>query len=181
MDGIAESAAAAARDLRVMFSRLRRRLRELAADGELTPSQTAVLNRLWKEGASSASALASGEHVRPQSMATIVTALDELGLIERAPDPQDGRRQLISLTAAGRQRAESNRQVREEWLSRAIHERYSERERRVILDALKRRYGQRRPVPREPRPRRLHPPPGRPGDTPAGRNSLSRLPARHPG
>ncbi|OCB39770.1 MarR family transcriptional regulator [Mycobacterium malmoense] len=136
MDGISESAAAAARDLRVVFSRLRRRLRELATDGDLTPSQTAVLNRLWKDGPSSASALASAERVRPQSMATIVAALRQPGLIERKPDPEDKRRQLISLTAAGRRRAESDRQVREEWLARAIHERYSERERRVILDAL---------------------------------------------
>ncbi|OBH22349.1 MarR family transcriptional regulator [Mycobacterium sp. E342] len=136
MDGISESAAAAARDLRVVFSRLRRRLKELATDGDLSPSQTAVLNRLWKEGASSASALASAERVRPQSMATIVAALEQRGLIERTPDPEDRRRQLISLTPAGRRRAESNRQVREEWLARAIHERYSERERRVILDAL---------------------------------------------
>lgn len=136
MDGISESAAAAARDLRVVFSRLRRRLRELATDGDLTPSQTAVLNRLWKDGPSSASALASAERVRPQSMATIVAALKQRGLIERKPDPEDKRRQLISLTVAGRRRAESNRQVREEWLARAIHERYSERERRVILDAL---------------------------------------------
>lgn len=136
MDGISESAAAAARDLRVVFSRLRRRLRELATDGDLTPSQTAVLNRLWKDGPSSASGLASAERVRPQSMATIVAALEQRGLIERKPDPEDKRRQLISLTAAGRRRAESNRQVREEWLARAIQERYSERERRVILDAL---------------------------------------------
>jgi DNA-binding MarR family transcriptional regulator len=136
MDGIGESAVVAARDLRVVFSRLRRRLRDVAIGGDLTPSQTAVLTRLWKEGASSASALAGAERVRPQSMAAIVAALDQRGLIERTPDPEDGRRQVVSLTKAGRERAESDRQVREEWLARAMHERYSERERRIILDAL---------------------------------------------
>jgi DNA-binding MarR family transcriptional regulator len=136
VDGIAESAAAAARDLRVVVSRLRRQLRGLAIDGDLTPSQTAVLTRLWKEGASSASALAGAERVRPQSMATLVAALEQRGLIARTPDPEDGRRQVISLTTAGRRRAESDRQIREEWLARAIHERYSESERRRILDAL---------------------------------------------
>ena len=136
MEGIGESAAAAARDLRVVFSRLRRRLRDVAVGGDLTPSQTAVLTRLWKEGASSASVLAGAERVRPQSMATIVAALDRRGLIERTPDPEDGRRQVVSLTEVGRERAESDRQVREEWLARAMQERYSERERRVILDAL---------------------------------------------
>ena len=136
MDGIDESAIAAARELRVMFSRLRRQLRGLATDDDLTPSQTAVLIRLWKEGASSASVLAGAEGVRPQSMATIVAALEQRGLIERTPDPEDGRRQLISLTEAGRQRGESNRQVREEWLASAMQERYTKAERRVILDAL---------------------------------------------
>ena len=136
MDGIGESAVTAARELRVLFSRLRRRLRGLAVDDDLTPSQTAVLTRLWKEGASSASALAGAERVRPQSMATIVAALEQRGLIERTPDPEDGRRQVVSLTGLGRRRAESGRQVREEWLARAMQERYSERERRIILDAL---------------------------------------------
>ncbi len=139
MDGTtesAESSLAAARDLRVLFSRLRRRLREVAVGGGLTPSQTAVLTRLWKEGASSASALAGAERVRPQSMATIVAALEQRGLIDRTPDPEDGRRQVISLTDAGRRRAESDRQVREEWLARAMRERYSEPERRIIVDAL---------------------------------------------
>ena len=120
----------------MVFSRLRRQLRGLATDDDLSPSQTAVLIRLWKEGASSASVLAGAERVRPQSMATIVAALEQRGLIERRPDPEDGRRQVVSLTEAGRQRAESDRQVREEWLARAIHERYSESERRTILDAL---------------------------------------------
>ncbi len=69
-------------------------------------------------------------------MATIVGALDQHGLIQRMPDPDDGRRQVISLTNPGRRRAESDRQVREEWLARAMQECYSERERRVINDAL---------------------------------------------
>ncbi|BCO48994.1 MarR family winged helix-turn-helix transcriptional regulator [Mycobacterium intracellulare] len=135
MDGISDSAAAAARDIRVVFSRLRRRLKDIAVDG-LTPSQTAVLTRLWKEGPSSASALAGAEQVRPQSMATILAGLRQRGLIERSPDPNDGRRQVVSLTPAGRKRAEGDRRAREEWLARTIQERYTEAERRVIVDAL---------------------------------------------
>jgi DNA-binding MarR family transcriptional regulator len=136
VDTASESSARAARDLRVVFSRLRRRLRELASADDLTPSQTAVLTRLAKEGPSSTSQLAGAERVRPQSMATTLAALDGHGLIQRAPDPDDGRRQVITLSAAGRRRAHSDRQVREEWLVRAMQDQFSERERRVILEAL---------------------------------------------
>jgi DNA-binding MarR family transcriptional regulator len=136
VEAISESAAQAAQELRVVFSRLRRRLKDFAAGEDLTPSQTAVLIRLWKDGASSTSALAGAERVRPQSMATIVAGLDRHGLIRRAPDPDDGRRQELTLTKAGRERAESDRQAREEWLARSLQDQFSERERRVIVEAL---------------------------------------------
>lgn len=134
--GISDSAARSARDLRVVFSRLRRRLREVAADEDLTPSQESALTLVGKHGAATASALASAEGVRPQSMAATLAALDQHGLIRRSPDPEDGRRQLVTLTEAGRARIEDNRQVREEWLARAFEDRYTEQERRTILDAL---------------------------------------------
>ena len=136
VEAISEPAARAAQELRVVFCRLRRRLKDFAAGEDLTPSQTAVLIRLWKDGASSTSALAGAERVRPQSMATIVAALDGHGLIRRAPDPGDGRRQVLTLTEAGRERAESDRKAREEWLARSLQDQFSERERRVIVEAL---------------------------------------------
>lgn len=133
---VSESAVAAARDLRVMFSRLRRRLLEVATADDLTPSQTAVLIRLFKDGPASTSQLAGAERVRPQSMATTLTGLDRHGLILRKPDPEDGRRRLIALTAIGRKHAENDRKVREQWLVRAMQDRYSESERHVINEAL---------------------------------------------
>jgi DNA-binding MarR family transcriptional regulator len=136
MGQVSESAVAAARDLRVMFSRLRRRLLEVAAADDLTPSQTAVLIRLIKDGPASTSQLAGAERVRPQSMATTLAGLDRHGLIVRTPDPEDGRRQLITLTEGGRRHAEKDRRVREEWLVLAMQDRYTEPERRVINEAL---------------------------------------------
>jgi DNA-binding MarR family transcriptional regulator len=136
MAQVSESAITAARDLRVMFSRLRRRLLEVATAEDLTPSQTAVLIRLVKDGPASTSQLAGAERVRPQSMATTLAGLDRHGLIGRTPDPEDGRRQLITLTPIGHRHAENDRRVRDEWLVRAMQDRYTEPERRVINQAL---------------------------------------------
>ncbi|HEX6500478.1 MAG TPA: MarR family transcriptional regulator [Micromonosporaceae bacterium] len=126
----------AANDVRVVFGRLRRRLKELAGSDDLTPSQASVLLRLYKSGPASASGLAVAEGVRPQSMAATLAALDQRGLIQRAPDPEDGRRQVVTLTAAGRDRAEGDRQARQEWLARAMQDRYTEQERHLIVDAM---------------------------------------------
>ncbi|MFE9370254.1 MarR family winged helix-turn-helix transcriptional regulator [Streptomyces sp. NPDC006711] len=134
---ISTSAVRAARDLRVVFSRLRRRLREVADHSQdLTPSQVSALTLIDKGGAASASALAATEGVRPQSMAATLAALDQRGLIQRSPDPEDGRRQLVTLTGAGRERAEGNRQARAEWLTQAFQERYTEQERATIAEAM---------------------------------------------
>ncbi|MFE0511420.1 MarR family winged helix-turn-helix transcriptional regulator [Streptomyces sp. NPDC058964] len=140
MDHISDSAARAARDLRVVFSRLRRRIREVARDedeGVLSPSQESALSLVGKHGAATASALASAEGVRPQSMAATLAALEQHGLIRRTPDPDDGRRQLVTLTDGGRARVEGNRQAREEWLARAFQDRFTEEERQTVLAALR--------------------------------------------
>src|ERR1700679_290154 len=122
------SAANAARDLKVMVSRLRRQLKEVSATEDLSASQASVLARLAVIGPFSTSELAGAERIRPQSMATILKALESRGLIERAPDPADGRRQIISLTASGRDRGEGAQTMRDKWLVRALQERYTDAE-----------------------------------------------------
>jgi DNA-binding MarR family transcriptional regulator len=135
-DPVAESAARTAHELRSLFSRLRRRLREVAATDDLSPSQIAVLGRLGKDGPASASTLAVAERVRPQSMAATLAALDQQGLIRRDPDPEDGRRQVVTLTGPGRERVGGTRSAGAEWLVRAMHERFTEAERRTVLEAV---------------------------------------------
>ncbi|MET8636671.1 MarR family winged helix-turn-helix transcriptional regulator [Streptomyces sp. NPDC004096] len=136
IEGVSASAARAARDLRVVFSRLRRRMREVAGEEGLTPSQVSALTLISKGGAATASALASAEGVRPQSMAATLAVLEQLGLIRRSPDPDDGRRQLVTLSDAGRERVEGDRQARQEWLARTLQDRYTEEERQTVLEAL---------------------------------------------
>jgi DNA-binding MarR family transcriptional regulator len=133
---VAPSAVQASTDIRVVVSRLRRRLRTVAETDDLTPSQVSVLTRLSKGEADSASALAASEGVRPQSMAATLAALQRQGLISRSPDATDGRRQVITVTDAGRQREQGNRQARQEWLTRAIHETFTEDERQTLIEAM---------------------------------------------
>jgi DNA-binding MarR family transcriptional regulator len=108
----------------------------LASLDDLTPSQEAVLSRLDKRGVASASDLAVAERVRPQSMAATVAVLMELGFVQRTPDPGDGRKQLISLTAMGQQRLQGDRQVRQEWLATTLQERCTEAQRQTIIEAM---------------------------------------------
>lgn len=136
VEDVAASAVRAARDVRVVVGRLRRRLKETYDTGDLTPSQTSVLSRLDKDGPATASALATAERVRPQSVATILSALDERGLITRRPDPDDGRRQLISVSPAGREFLDDKRRAGEEWLARALQERFTESERHTLIEAM---------------------------------------------
>jgi len=130
------SSVRAAHEIRVVVGRLRRRLRESYDTEGLTPTQTSVLSRLSKDGPSSASALAAAERVRPQSMAMTLGALDERGLIERRPDPDDRRRQLISVSEAGHAFLEDKRRAGEEWLSQALESGFTEEERRFIISSL---------------------------------------------
>jgi DNA-binding MarR family transcriptional regulator len=132
---ISQSAAQAARELRVVVGRLRRRFIEASDSAELTPSQTAILSRLNK-GICTASELAAAERVRPQAIAATLGVLEERGLIERHPDPTDRRRQLISPSAAGREFHEVRRKAGTEWFARELQDRYSETERQVLLNAL---------------------------------------------
>ncbi|MGW6455155.1 MarR family winged helix-turn-helix transcriptional regulator [Streptomyces sp. NPDC055078] len=133
---VSASAVRAAREVQVLFSRLRRRLRESYDTRELTPSQIAVVSRLGKDGPASTSDLAAAERVRPQSMAANVAALDERGLIRRSPDPGDGRRLLVSLTGAGREFFDHKQRAGEEWLARVLEDRLTEEERRTVIEAM---------------------------------------------
>jgi DNA-binding MarR family transcriptional regulator len=130
MDDAADNhlASALAQDLRALLGKLKRRLREQAHSGELTPSQVSVLLRLEKDGPATASQLARAEAMRPQSMASVVAALEALNLVSGAPHPTDGRQTLLSLTDSCRQRLQVGRAARQDWLTRIIQARFSPQE-----------------------------------------------------
>jgi DNA-binding MarR family transcriptional regulator len=122
-----------ASELRLVLGQLVRRLR---AEHRFPITQGTVLGRLDREGAQSVSDLAAKERVRHQSMTQTVTDLEADGFVQRRPDPGDRRRVLVSLTKAGRRALEEDRRQRVGWLAGAMDERLSERELRVVDEAV---------------------------------------------
>ena len=106
--------------LRVSIGLLLRRLRQAPAEGELTLPETSALVRLDRGGPATPGALAKLEQISPQSMGATLGALELRGLVERRPDPEDGRRAVMSLTEAGRQTLWQRRNARTQQLAKAL-------------------------------------------------------------
>ncbi|HBD34279.1 MAG TPA: MarR family transcriptional regulator, partial [Cupriavidus sp.] len=100
---------ATAEDLRALIGTLRRRLREEARAGDFTPSQIQVLHLLERDGPATVAGLARALDVRPQSMGETLTVLKAAGAVSGAPDPNDGRQTVLSLTPAFRQKVKASR------------------------------------------------------------------------
>ena len=113
-------ASVVAGELRVVLGQLVRRLREQADGSDLTKSQASVLGRLDRDGPATATVLARAEGLRPQSMGTIVAALEAAGLVAGSPDPTDGRKTILSLTQTAREQFRTGRLAREDWLIQAM-------------------------------------------------------------
>ncbi|MEA5361276.1 MarR family transcriptional regulator [Amycolatopsis sp., V23-08] len=135
-EDFAPSSIQASQVVRTVIGRLRRRILNAAQDEDLTFGQASVLARLSGWQGVTASQLAAAEGVRHQSMTSTLAALAALGLIERNPDPDDGRRVLVSLTTEGLKRVEVGRQARSEWLAGQLQERCTEEERQVVIAAM---------------------------------------------
>ncbi|HEY1653221.1 MAG TPA: MarR family transcriptional regulator [Acidimicrobiales bacterium] len=118
--------------VRLLVQRLRQ---TQAVDGDLTSSETSALARLDRTGPTSAAELARLERISPQSMGATVGALEERGLVERVPDPADGRRAILSLTAAGTAWLKRRRSARSEHLSDALESAFTRDEIRQLQAA----------------------------------------------
>ncbi|MFE5090381.1 MarR family winged helix-turn-helix transcriptional regulator [Streptomyces sp. NPDC056638] len=124
-----------ATQLTAVVSRLIRRLRTTSPDSLLTPTQRSVLARLESEGPATTAALARAEYVRPQSMRLTLGALESQGLVERAPDPADGRKSVMSMTEAGLTTLAAVRAAKHNWLAEAIAAELDGAERRTVAEA----------------------------------------------
>jgi DNA-binding MarR family transcriptional regulator len=111
-----------------------RRIRAASSMHDLSWMESAVMARLAKDGPATTAELARSEGVKPQSMGSVVAALEEKGFIERKPHPTDGRQLNIQLTPKGEAVRRSAKDARRTWLAQAIAQ-LDEEERKVLLMA----------------------------------------------
>jgi DNA-binding MarR family transcriptional regulator len=118
------SLAASAARLRLAIVRTARRLRQEAAGaaGALTPTAAAALASVERHGPLTPSELAEVERVKRPTATRTLRVLGEAGLVERTPDPEDGRSSLLSVTAAGRERLRRLRGRKNAYLARRMRE-----------------------------------------------------------
>jgi DNA-binding MarR family transcriptional regulator len=69
-------------------------------------------------------------------VAATLAVLEERELVVRRPDPDDGRRQLVSLSPTGTALFDDRRRHGEEWFSRVLEERLTESERQTVIEAV---------------------------------------------
>ncbi|HZO06177.1 MAG TPA: MarR family transcriptional regulator [Solirubrobacterales bacterium] len=113
-----------AAQLRMAIVRTARRLRqEAAAEASgLTPTSTSALAAIDVHGPLTPSELAVIERVKRPTMTRTLGCLEREGLIERTPDPADGRSSLIAINAAGRERLRRLRGRKNAYLARRMRD-----------------------------------------------------------
>jgi DNA-binding MarR family transcriptional regulator len=87
--------------LRLAIVRTARRLRQEAGT-DLSPSLTAALSTVERHGPLTPSEVATRERIQRPTVTRVLARLEEQGLIERMPDPRDGRSSLVTASRAGR-------------------------------------------------------------------------------
>ncbi|MDN3355362.1 MarR family transcriptional regulator [Actinomadura sp. DC4] len=127
---------AAAFDLRLALARIVRRLRQAHEPGELTLSEISVLSRLDRDGPATPGSLATEERVRPQAMGNTLAALEQRGLVDRMPDPSDGRRVSMSATEAGQRLLLDRRSASTRRMTRALAEGFTPEERQRLIETV---------------------------------------------
>lgn len=114
----------AAARLRMAIVRTARRLRQEASTEttRLTPTSTAALATIERHGPLTPSELAELERVKRPTVTRTLNHLEREGLVERTPDPADGRSSLVSVNGAGRDRLRRLRGRKNAYLARRMRD-----------------------------------------------------------
>jgi DNA-binding MarR family transcriptional regulator len=93
---------------RAMDERVRQAMRDAGYD--VTVAQARLAQRIAEDG-TRLTELADRAGVTKQTASLLVAALEREGLVERVPDPADGRARLIQLSSRGREAAQRAMEV----------------------------------------------------------------------
>lgn len=113
-----------AAQLRTAIVRTARRLRQEAAAETtgLTPTSVAALATIERHGPMTPSEIADVERVKRPTITRTLACLEREGLIDRTPDPADGRSALVKVNGAGRERLRRLRSRKNAYLARRMRD-----------------------------------------------------------
>jgi DNA-binding MarR family transcriptional regulator len=122
-------------ELSVAFEGMVRLFRTLSPDTSLSLTAAATLSSLDRNGPARLTELAVEQGVTQPAMTQLVTRLQDAGLAERQPDPEDGRVVRVHVTAAGRAELARRRSIRTERLG-ALFDRLPTDQQAALVAAL---------------------------------------------
>jgi len=136
LEAVEQEAEQVAAALYLSVGLFKRRLRQTPAEGELSLPESSALRRLERGGPATVTALAKGEQISVQSMGATLQTLEARRLIDRHPDPADGRRSVMSVTEAGLVALTDKRNARIAQLARVLAAEFTPSERGQLMAAL---------------------------------------------
>jgi len=106
----------------VMVRRIRRIIRERASavHPDLQPSSYLLLGWLIQHGPQRGSAVAEQFDVDKGAISRQIQHLQDLGLVDRSPDPDDGRATLVAASATAVERLALVNDERRQWLDERL-------------------------------------------------------------
>ncbi|MFF3706944.1 MarR family winged helix-turn-helix transcriptional regulator [Streptomyces phaeochromogenes] len=127
-----------AQRLQDAMKRLRARLRSESGQHAvgLTATQLGVLVSVVREGPVTAARLAALEHVSAQAIAQSLAVLKAAGLVHGEPDPEDGRKKLMSADPSATELIDKLLNGRSSFLARAIDQVVAPDEREDVEKAI---------------------------------------------
>lgn len=120
----AESLHQLEREVGVLVRRIKLVIAERATDihPDLQASSYLMLGWIADNGPIRASALVEEFHVDKGAVSRTVQHLCELGLLDREPDPADGRASLVTASAEARRRLDAAETHRKEWFDERLQD-----------------------------------------------------------
>ena len=119
-----------------VLGKILRKLRKQAGKQPFSTTEQAIMALLDSNGKMLPSELADAHFISAQAISQMINRLHEQGAVEKHPDPEDKRKVYLSLTPSGLQQLLAIRLSRSKWLSGAVSEQLSQKEKDTLKEAV---------------------------------------------